>query len=174
VGRRLVAVIALLCFTGCSWTATIGRTDALDNEAEIEHSDADALYLRARNGRIHRVERNSIRTIDHPGNVEIIIGALLIGLGAFAATSSNNRDDVAPLLIVYGTSGLSLILSGMIRYIPSLRAGWAFQSADPPPKKVPPGTYPPPPASYPPPPPAPPQQPPPPEDEQPEVIPNAT
>jgi len=187
-------VIVLICFsgcvTGCSWTATIGRTDGLDNDAEVDHSDADAVYLRDRNDRIHRIERASIRTIDHPGNVEMLIGAITVGLGGWAYASSNNRDEEAPGFIIMGSIGLALILWGMIRYIPSLRAAWAFQTADPPVKMVPPGVYPPPPAAYPPPlpgpapsrqvappPPASPAQPQPqpqPEDEQPEVVPGAT
>jgi hypothetical protein len=184
----LVAVIALIFFTGCSWTATIGRTDELDNEAEIDHSDADTLYLLARNGQVHRVPRHSVRSIDHPGNVEMIIGAILVGLGAMIAIDQRdeNRTDGAIIGAVYGVPGLTLLLTGMIRYIPSLRAAWAFQTADestgplplpaayPPPRAI----YPPPPAAAPPatpapPPPAPPA-PPQPEDEQPQVTPGAT
>jgi hypothetical protein len=181
--------MVVICFTGCSWTATIGRTDALDNEAEIEHSDADALYLRARNGQLHRIERHRVASIDHPGNVEMIVGAILLGVGVMGAAQEWNKnrdnDDTAALLIIYGGSGLGLILSGLIRYIPSLKAAWAFQTADPPIKPLPPGAaYPPPPAAYPPPPPgyrpppaapAPaPPSPPPSDEEQPQVIPDAT
>jgi hypothetical protein len=194
VGRRLVAVIALLCFTGCldgcSWTATIGRTDGLDNEAEIEHSDADALYLLSRNGTLHRVPRRSVRSIDHPGNVEAIVGAILLGFGIAIAVDEwdKNRDDAAGIAAVYGIPGLTMMLEGGIRYIMSLRAAWAFQTADAPleeqwpsrpPPPPPPTTYPPPPGLSPPAaPPTPPAPPPPaqpqPEDEQPQVVPGAT
>jgi len=188
VGRRLVAAIALICFSGCASTATIARTDALDNEAEIEHSDADALYLIARNGQLHRIPRQSVRGIDHPGNVEVLVGAILLGLGAFTASEEwkkNDHDDAALVTAVYGIPGLTLLLLGGVRYIMSLRAAWAFQTADAPlgeqwPSRPPP---PPPPAAYPPPPglSAPPPAPPPPtpaqpqqDEEQPEVVPGAT
>jgi hypothetical protein len=189
VGRRLVAVIALICSTGCSWTATIGRTDALDNEAEIEHSDADALYLLARNGTSHRVRRQSVRSIDHPGNVEAIVGAILLGFGIAVAVDEwdKNRGDAKAIAAVYGVPGLTLLLTGTVRYIMSLKAAWAFQTADEPATPVlmpavypPPAVQPPPPAAAPPPtppPPAPsppPQPPPQPDDEQPQVTPNAT
>jgi len=190
VGRRLVAAIALICFSGCASTATIARTDALDNEAEIEHSDADALYLLARNGQVHRIPRQSIRGIDHPGNVEMLIGAILLGLGAFTAYEEWNRndhDDAALVTAVYGIPGLTLFLTGLFRYIPSRKAAWEFQFADrpatPPP---PPGVwYPPPPPmlQQPPAPPQPPgpsaplpvePAPPPAEPPGPEVMPDAT
>jgi len=166
VGRRLVTAIALVCFTGCSWTATIARRDALDNEAEIEHSDADALYLLARNGTVHRVPRQSIMGIDHPGNVEMLVGALLLVMGAVTAAQEwdkGDHDDAALVTAVYGIPGLTLLMTGLLRYIPSRKAAWAFQSADAPPAPLPP----PPGVWYPPPPPmlqqppAPPQQPPP-------------
>jgi len=190
VGRRLVTAIALLCFTGCSWTATIARTDALDNEAEIDHSDADALYLLARNGGMYRIPRQSIRGIDHPGNVEMLIGAILLGFGTWITADQwdRNKDDARAIALVYGIPGLALLLTGLFRYIPSRRAAWAFQFADrPDPPLPPPGTYypppPPPAASLPPSPPPPPAgevapppapAPAPPAEPEPQVIPTPT
>ena len=185
-GKALVpiAVVTLVCFGGCASTATIARTDAPDNEAEIEHSDADALHVFARGGgRIYRIPRESIAGIDHPGNVEILVGAIL--LGVFAITVIGTRDErdsnaiIAPLALVYGAPGLALTLSGMLRYIPSWQAARAFQSADrpmgtPPALRAPmPGSYPPPPPPLP----APTAPPAPPEPErapEPEVMPAPT
>jgi hypothetical protein len=133
VWRRLVVAITLICFGGCASTATIARTDAPDNEAEIARSDADALYLLARNERIHRIPRESIAGIDHPGNVEILVGGILLGLFTIAAVGIRNDRDknevIVPLAIVYGGPGLALLLSGMLRYIPSVQAARAFESA---------------------------------------------
>ena len=134
-GKALVpvALVTLLCFGGCASTATIARTDAPDNEAEIEHSDADALHLFGRNGRIYRIPRESIAAIDHPGNVEILVGAILLGVFAIAAIGLRNdhdaREVIVPLALVYGAPGLALTLSGTLRYIPSWQAARAFQSA---------------------------------------------
>jgi hypothetical protein len=186
-----VAAIALICFagcsSGCSWTATVGRTDTLDSEAEIDHSDADALHLLARNGGIHRIPRHSVRSIDHPGNVEMIVGALLIGFGTAIAIDEwdKNSSDAKVIAVVYGIPGLTMLMLGAVRYFTSLRAAWAFQTSDAPlgeplparPPPPPPAAYPPP-APYPPapPPPAPPPPPPAPAEpeEQPQVVPGAT
>jgi hypothetical protein len=97
--RRLVAVIALVCLGGCSSTATIVRTDGPDNEAEIANSDAAALYVRARNGQIYRINRESIADIDHPGNVEIIVGSLLLGLGSDTGLALHPLPDLALLVL---------------------------------------------------------------------------
>ena len=186
-----MGAIALICFagcsSGCSWTATIGRTDTLDSEAEIDHSDADALYLLARSGGMHRIPRHSVRSIDHPGNVEMIVGGLLLGFGGALAVEEwdKNSGDARLIAAVYGVPGLTLLLLGAVRYFTSLRAAWAFQTADAPsgepwparPPPPPPAAAYPPPAPYPPapPPPAPPAAPTPAQpEEQPEVIPGAT
>jgi len=150
----------------------------------------DALYLIARNGQLHRIPRQSVRGIDHPGNVEVLVGAILLGLGAFTASEEwkkNDHDDAALVTAVYGIPGLTLLLTGLFRYIPSRKAAWAFQSADAPPAPPPPPGvwYPPPPPmlQQPPAPPQPPgpsaplpvePAPPPAEPPGPEVMPDAT
>ncbi len=96
--RRLVLVVALVCFGGCTTTATIARRDGLDNEAAISHSDAGAVYVRARSGEIHRIARENISTIDHPGNVAIVIGSSMLGYFAFmmaVSAANSNRHEIA-------------------------------------------------------------------------------
>jgi hypothetical protein len=184
--RRLVALVAIVCFGGCASTATIARTDGPDSEAGIERSDASALYVRARNGRIYRIPRESISAIDHPGNVEILVGGSLLALLAVGiSTAYNNNRNNGELLavgLVYAIPGLALITSGLVKYVPSVRAAHAYESAD----LAPAGSWipaPPPTAApalpAPVPPPASPAQPapsslPPPEEPDPEVIPDAT
>jgi hypothetical protein len=184
--RRLVAVVALVCFGGCAASATIVRTDGPDSEAPIERSDAGALYVRARNGRIYRIPRESINGIDHPGNVEILVGALMVGaIGALATAivASDNpydRDSLIGLLAGYGVPGLALMTWGLMKYVPSVQAARAFQS----PALASPGTSPAVVPSLPVPAPSPvlPTQPapsrttplPPPEEPVPEVVPDAT
>jgi hypothetical protein len=177
---RLVAAVVIVCFGACSSTATIVRTDGPDSEAEIVSSDARAIYVRGHNGQTYRIGRESISDIDHPGNVEMIIGGALLGFLAFGvAISSDNatrREDLPALVFAYGVPGLTMLMSGLFHYIPSVRATSAFQSADTtvqpaaPPTWVPgPGwtpqpAYPPPgypPPAYPPPATAPPAAPPP-------------
>lgn len=188
-----VALTTLVCFGGCASTATIARTDGPDNEARIVTSDAGAVYVSARNGATYRIGRESIGTIDHPGNVEILIGSILVGVASLVAVSlyqEGDSDAVAPIALVYGGPGLALMISGLYRYISSVQAAQAFESAEPPfpapPPPFPPVWMPvPPPGMAPPPgiptlpapppggttPPAPPAPPP---AEEPEVRPDAT
>jgi hypothetical protein len=190
VGRRFVATVALVCFGGCASTATITRSDSPDNEAQIVNSDAGALYVQARNGRIYRIGRESVTGIDHPGNVEILIGSLLlgvVGLIAVMARTQNDNEAIAPIALVYGSPGAVLLASGLYHYVPSVQAARVFETADPGVRSPPAGTWfpvPPPtqqqtPALPPPLPqrpvtPPPLEAPPPPEDAPPEVIPDAT
>jgi len=138
--RRLVAVFALVCFGGCTTTATIARRDGLDNEAAISHSDAGAVYARARNGEIHRIARENISTIDHPGNVAIVIGSSLLGYFAFLmaiSAANSNRDEIAFATLAWGAPSALLLLSGLYQYVPSVRAARAFESAAPLPSAAP-------------------------------------
>jgi hypothetical protein len=190
-----IALIALVCSGGCASTATIGRVDGPDNEARIVTSDVGAVYVSARNGATYRIGRESISSIDHPGNVEILIGSILAGVGTLAivgAYQDGDRDVILPVALVYGGPGLALLISGLIRYVSSVQAAQAFESAEvpavrplpppvwtpvPPPGMAPaPGLptlpAPPPGGTEPPTPPAPPTAPPPPEE--PEVRPDAT
>jgi hypothetical protein len=195
VGRRSVATVALVCFGGCASTATIARTDGPDTEARIVNSDLGAVYVRARNQQIYRIPRESVMAIDHPGNVEIIVGSILVGLvglAIFQLRDEGDSDAILPVGLVYGTPGLALITSGLLKYVPSVQAASAYQSFEPP-RNAPPGMVwapplpaPPPPAARPPqqpatppaapapPAPTPPPLPPEPPPEEPEVIPGAT
>jgi hypothetical protein len=180
--RRLVAVLVILCFGGCSSTATIVRTDAPDNEAEIVSSDAGTLYVRGHNGRIYGINRASVSDIDHPGNVEILVGSILLGIlaiGLAESHDSTSRDDLALISALYAGPGLSLLISGLVHYVPSVQAARAFESAEVPVRPLAPLAYPPPPMTLPPPPavappPPPPEAPPPPPETEPQVTPNAT
>lgn len=144
---RLVSAVALITLVfsgGCASTATIQRTDGPDNEARIVTSDAGAVYVAGRNGQIYRIGRESVSEIDHPGNVEILIGSLVVGLvGALAIgvyEDGGDRSGVAAVAIIYGGPGLWLLISGVHRYTSSVQAAQAFESAD-----VPAGALPPPP-----------------------------
>ena len=184
--RRLVAVVALVCFGGCASTATIARSDGPDSETHIDSSDAGGLNVRARNGRIYRIPRESVIAIDHPGNVEILLGSILVGIMGIAVYSvhndgnSSDQSVLLPVALVYGIPGVVLMTSGLVKYVPSVQAAHDFESAEvlapgawtpPPPPLRPPSAAPPvsPPTIAPPAPAAPP-----PEEPGPEVIPGAT
>jgi len=169
-GRSAIAALALISYAGCAGTATIVRTDSPNNEAEIVRSDPTTLYVAGANGRVYRLGHESVRDIDHPGNVEILIGGILFGIGGayFAGGLVKPSLDYRTVGLVYAVPGLILILTGLYKYLPSIRAARAFEqapstiaprpllpgpplpAAPPPPILVP---YPPPPAAAPPPPP---------------------
>ena len=189
-----VALITLVCFGGCGTAATIQRTDGPDSEARIVSSDASAVYVSARNGATYRIGRESIRGIDHPGNVELLVGSVMAGFITLLVALSYqtiNTDELG-VALAYGGPGLGLAISGLYRYMSSVQAAQAFESAGaalpslpPPPPPPPPGWTPVPPPATPPPglptlpapppagttPPAPPAPPPP---EEPEERPDAT
>ena len=129
-----VALITLVCFGGCGTAATIQRTDGPDSEARIVSSDASAVYVSARNGATYRIGRESIRGIDHPGNVELLAGGAMAGFITLLVALSYqtiNTDELG-LALAYGGPGLGLAISGLYRYMSSVQAAQAFESAEPP------------------------------------------
>ena len=65
----------------CSTTATISRDHGPAYEATIVGSDADTLRLEDRYGHPFPVPRGDVVDIDHPGNVLMTIGAVMLGVG---------------------------------------------------------------------------------------------
>ncbi|HMF44793.1 MAG TPA: hypothetical protein VKQ32_29165 [Polyangia bacterium] len=129
-GRRLIAVIVLIAFGGCAASATVTRTDGIEMDAVIERSDADALYLRDDQGRLQRVGRDNVKAIDHPGNAEMVVGGLLLGIfAAFAIAFRNgsNGQVILPPAIVAGVPGMVLLVSGVGQYTTSIEAARAFE-----------------------------------------------
>jgi hypothetical protein len=140
----LVALVVLAGF-GCANTATIARTDGPDNEAFIERSDSQALYVRGSNGQIYRLARRSVGEIDHPGNVLLTIGAVLgvsLGVALAGSSAAERRDVLRPLLLIYGLPSLAMMLTGGLGYLRSVQAVQAFQAADTPVMAVPPAEIP--------------------------------
>ena len=91
-GVRSPALVTAACAAGCGSTATINRIDGLQYEARIVRSDAGALYLQfdpsAGDRDVARVERASVRDIDHPGKAAMVVGALFAGRTLKAIPSS--------------------------------------------------------------------------------------
>jgi hypothetical protein len=126
----LVAAVLLVCLSGCA-TATIARRDGPDNEARIVSSDAGAIHVRARNGLTYRIPREAVIGIDHPGNVEVVFGAILLVLAGalFADLRDEGNSDALPISLVYGIPGVTLLATGLARYIPSVTAASEFTPA---------------------------------------------
>ena len=138
---RILASTVVIAFSGCATTATIGRTDGPDSEAEIIRSNEEALFVRGSNGQIYRLERSTVSDIDHPGNVVMVVGASLIGMLGLLLAAMNpteRRGAVGPLTIGYGLPGLFLLGLGGNRYNQSVTAARAFVNAPGPELPAPP------------------------------------
>jgi len=141
----LVTALAMTCAAGCGATATINRVDGLHYEARIVRSDAGALYLQfdpsAGAGDVARVERASVRDIDHPGKIAMVAGGVFLGALAVAVSSSSFRRELVdgssgdtsngarPVTLALGTPGVALLGYGLWRYLASKRAAHAFEDA---------------------------------------------
>jgi hypothetical protein len=151
----------LVCFAGCAPTATIVRNDSPNNEAEILHSDERAIYVAGAEGQTYRIGRENVVDIDHPGNVELVVGGILLAFGGALVIGGVHDHDMGQRTAgaIYGAPGLLLLGTGLYRYITSKSAASAFENVEHPPPPLGPPRLPPPmmPAPYPPvvPPPAP-------------------
>jgi hypothetical protein len=130
----IVAWSTAVSFAACASTATIQRFDGPDTEAEIERSDQDAVYVRGSNGQLYRLERGKAGDIDHPGNVNMVVGAALLSLGALSLLSNDeqvSRRQRNTAAVIYGLPGLALFVSGLFVYMRSKGAARNFEHAPP-------------------------------------------
>ena len=183
---RGIALVVALSVGACSTTATIHRAYGPAYEAEIADSDASALRVLGDDGRLHEVSRVEVTDVDHPGNVVLTVGAVLIGIAAIATVSILSEADVSEqeqqtataVSMVYGLPGLAMLIGGGVTYIGSKSRASAFETGRFPAQSRPPQVQPapavpppwPPPAASPPPAVTPPAPAPPPADE-PQVVP---
>ena len=133
---RGMALVVALSVGGCSTTATIHRVYGPAYETEIADSDASALRVLGDDGRLHEVPRGEITDVDHPGNVVITVGAILVGIAALASISimnerngSQNREEATAVGLVYGLPGLAMLVAGGVTYIGSKSKASAFENA---------------------------------------------
>jgi hypothetical protein len=184
---RGVALVVALSAGACSTTSTIHRAYGPAYEAEIVDSDASTLRVLGDDGRLHAVSRAEVTDVDHPGNVLVTVGAVLLGIAAVATlsilsedhVSEEERETATAVSAVYGLPGLAMLIAGGVTYIGSKSRASAFENA-----LVPAGPRPvdrqyrapfpppwPPPAAAPAPAAAPPAPAPPPRADEPQVVP---
>lgn len=124
-----------LCGAGCS-TATLERAGSPNIEARIVASDNKAVYVTGDDGQVYRVSRSTIRDVDHPGNVLMVIGGvfLLPALATFFASlgsnGNNSSNDLRAIAGSYFVIGAPLFLAGIIPYTQSVRAAASFDADD--------------------------------------------
>ena len=143
---RWVAVVAV---AGCGASATICRPEQESIRGKIVRSDSDAIYIRDRDGRengrddLTRIDRRSVADIDHPGNVAMVIGALLLGNFAIFMTGQDFRSELVhgaqgdvstaarQVTPMFAVPGALLLGSGTYHYVSSKAAARAFEHPDP-------------------------------------------
>lgn len=76
--RYVLILTTLIISANCSRMATIHKKDGTVVEAMVVSSDASMIYLAGH----EPVSRDSVRDIDHPGDVHAIIGTFLAVLGS--------------------------------------------------------------------------------------------
>jgi hypothetical protein len=137
---RALSLVMVLSMVGCGSSASIVRRDGTTTDGRILRSDRYALVLEASSGdQPTRVDRRSIRDVDHPGNVAMVFGTVLLTVVGFYIISSKDfREELVtgdqagyngglarPMTLTFGLPGLGLLGFGAYRYISSKRAAQA-------------------------------------------------
>jgi hypothetical protein len=122
-------IAAFLCLTACS-TATIERSGLPNLEGRIVASDERSVYVLGDEGQTFAVPRRTLRDIDHPGNVLLTVGGVLLafaGISYLSTGSASNEDEQARKTAnLFGAIGAPLFLGGIIPWLMSSRAAANF------------------------------------------------
>jgi len=122
---RLAWTAWVSCFlAACASTATITMSDGTVVETEIVESDETSITVEDK-GERQTIARTAIADIDHPGNVALTAGILLLAGGvATAALATSKSDNKAVSLGAYTPAvvGLGLSIYGGATYARSKMA----------------------------------------------------
>jgi hypothetical protein len=136
-----LALVAGIVTAGCGSSASIMRTDGQSVTGRIVRSEGDTLYLQQDEIEAARMERDSVRDIDHPGNVAMVAGGLLLGTFGLMMTSGGFRDELVhgphgdanmgarPVTVMFAVPGFALLGTGLYHYVSSKRAARNFEHA---------------------------------------------
>lgn len=111
----MLATVLSLCVAGCGTTATIQQTDGGRVEGRITGGSFDEVWLLDPKGREHRIARDQIVDIDHPGAIATAAGIAFLVLGILIIRDNlpncENRGDttcvqtIAPVPVGLGVLG---------------------------------------------------------------------
>jgi len=80
--RQAVALVLLVAFVeACSTSAAIERKSGPTMVGRIDYSDATRLYITSDDDGRYSIERSDVASIDHPGKIGMIVGAITSGVG---------------------------------------------------------------------------------------------
>jgi len=127
-GAKLMALLLVGALLGCS-SATIDRYSGVSVDGMIVGGNRDHLYVLRDDDSMVKVRRSKVKDIDHPGNVLMIIGLPLVGMGltyaltgAGAGANTTERDMFYSVGGVYGAIGAALAIPGYISWSSSKAA----------------------------------------------------
>lgn len=120
------ALLLGMCCASCSTTATIHHKNGRQLEVTLVGSDNDHIYFKTEKG-ASRLAKENVTDIDHPGDVDIIVGLLLSAYGVLNIAVGHERCDTegsAYCVGVYAplTLGVALTGFGLITYSESTSA----------------------------------------------------
>jgi len=118
----LAAVLATSLLGGCASTATIHRWGAPALEADVVDADDANIYVTDRGGRRYRVPRKDVADVDHPGNVLMIVGAVIVALGTSMYLDDGRPGDTDEEVRNMHITGIVFAVPG------ALLAGWGTYS----------------------------------------------
>jgi len=126
VGRLGAPWLAGAALSACTTTATISRSDGYQVEGWIRGGSGDAIVVEPRVGRRQVIPRNDVTDIDHPGNVHIVVGGVLLGFGASVIASGVddcvNRNDGGTgcfFMVTPAILGASMVVWGLATWLGS-------------------------------------------------------
>ncbi len=125
--RALVWTLAVTT-TACSGSATITRRTGPSLSGRIVTSEPDSLQIRDDDGGGVTLSRGQVETIDHPGNVLLVAGLVVLGMAAqIALEEPQTRGERALTGAIFGLPALSMIWWGGSTYLRSRQAASRFE-----------------------------------------------
>jgi hypothetical protein len=125
---RGIAVAAMACavIPGCSTSATITRRDGTSVEGWIRGGTADSVIVDPRIGQAQEIPRSAIDDIDHPGNMHIVVGGLVLAygvVGIVAAAPECGRNGSSSsdcgAAFVPALAGAGILAWGLVNWVGS-------------------------------------------------------
>jgi hypothetical protein len=118
--------LAVATLSACTTTATISRSDGYEVEGWIRGGSPDAIVVDPRVGKRQIIPRSAVKEIDHPGNVHLLVGGLVLGYGAVViangahdCANSNDGGATCFFMVTPALIGASIAVWGLATWLGS-------------------------------------------------------